>query len=391
MIFLYSNDNIATKEGNTSGISTDKGASTSGFSFGSTSNDASKNSTSTTSSTDKAGGLFGSGTVTNKDQGSTSGGGFSFGSSNADTKKADGSASNTGFRYVELKFLKTCIKLTYHGSFGGNGAQTTANAKPSTGFSFGKPAESTEQKSETSAGLSFGGSDKTKETQSTTGSAFSFGGADKAKDNTATTAEPAKTASAAGNGTSTGFSFGSSQQSGNSNTSSTGFSFGGSSDKPKDSGSGNSTGFNFGSPSDKSKSAGDATASSTALTFGSDGNKPKDQAQPSGTGSSLFGGSNATQNTAAQGTGGALTVPANNEKAVTKSASVDETSASLELNGMTIEQIITMWHEKLQTHVDQFAQASEQVRRRDVALLENQKRITKLAKVSFGCLQIHMR
>jgi len=39
-----------------------------------------------------------------------------------------------------------------------------------------------------------------------------------------------------------------------------------------------------------------------------------------------------------------------------------------------------MWHEKLQTHVDQFAQASEQVRRRDVALLENQKRITQLAK-----------
>lgn len=55
-------------------------------------------------------------------------------------------------------------------------------------------------------------------------------------------------------------------------------------------------------------------------------------------------------------------------------------AAALELNGLTIEEIVTKWSKALQVHVDKFQDAAEQVRARDVVLLENQKSITRLAK-----------
>lgn len=56
------------------------------------------------------------------------------------------------------------------------------------------------------------------------------------------------------------------------------------------------------------------------------------------------------------------------------------TAAALELNGLTIDAVISKWHEALQVHVDQFHLAAGRVLQGDIVLLENQKTISHLAK-----------
>jgi nuclear pore complex protein Nup62 len=105
---------------------------------------------------------------------------------------------------------------------------------------------------------------------------------------------------------------------------------------------------------------------------------------------SLFGGAAATPSasTVPAGTTTTTTTPgtttatagASTTLSSTLTSQADEAAAGLELNGLTVEQIITKWHATLQEHVDEFSEATERVRQRDVLLLENQKRITTLAK-----------
>ena len=54
--------------------------------------------------------------------------------------------------------------------------------------------------------------------------------------------------------------------------------------------------------------------------------------------------------------------------------------AKLELYGLTVEKIITVWHDKLQAHLDLFATTAQQVRQRDLIFFENSQKITELSK-----------
>ena len=58
----------------------------------------------------------------------------------------------------------------------------------------------------------------------------------------------------------------------------------------------------------------------------------------------------------------------------------EETVAKLELNGLTVEKIIALWHDKLQAQLDLFATSAQQVRKRDLILFENRQKITELSK-----------
>jgi len=59
------------------------------------------------------------------------------------------------------------------------------------------------------------------------------------------------------------------------------------------------------------------------------------------------------------------------------------------LTGLTIGNIISEWEKSLEGHIDNFGKAVEQVKRRDMLLLENQKRITKLAKEARVLKTVH--
>lgn len=63
-----------------------------------------------------------------------------------------------------------------------------------------------------------------------------------------------------------------------------------------------------------------------------------------------------------------------------QNVNAEETVAKLELNGLSVEKIIALWHDKLQVHLDVFADTAQRVRERDVVLIENQTKITELAK-----------
>ena len=66
-----------------------------------------------------------------------------------------------------------------------------------------------------------------------------------------------------------------------------------------------------------------------------------------------------------------------------------EASASLELNGLSIEQIVGSWHNNLQTHVELFSDAANTIRARDQVLLTNEKNIIRLAKEAQTLKQTH--
>jgi nuclear pore complex protein Nup62 len=74
------------------------------------------------------------------------------------------------------------------------------------------------------------------------------------------------------------------------------------------------------------------------------------------------------------------TAPGQQPPTPAKSAQESMATAALQLNNLTIEDIVTKWNQTLQVHIDKFQDAAEQVRMRDVVLLENQKTITRLAK-----------
>lgn len=54
--------------------------------------------------------------------------------------------------------------------------------------------------------------------------------------------------------------------------------------------------------------------------------------------------------------------------------------SAIDLNGLSIEDIISKWHEKLAKHLDLFQKTADKVRERDLVLFKNQMRITDLAK-----------
>ena len=150
-----------------------------------------------------------------------------------------------------------------------------------------------------------------------------------------------------------GFSFGSGKDgasSGSTASAASGFNFGGSATEQKKDGDASST-----KPGEKSSTTGQT---STALTFG--GTSTAGSGSGTGAGQApVFGGSG---------------------KSEAEKRSVSATAAALELNGKSIEEIVTTWQDTLQRHVDQFVTAALAVRKRDNDMLENQKRITQLAK-----------
>ncbi len=158
-------------------------------------------------------------------------------------------------------------------------------------------------------------------------------------------------------------------------------------------GGGSSTGaFSFGAaaPATPAKTDGapafsfggsSSSTSTSGSTSTSDGAGPAKSPKPS---SFSFGGGADSSNKAASGSASSALAPADNSKAQASkeqsAAAADAGAAKLHLNGLTVEQIVTKWNLTLQQHVASFESAAEQVKRRDALLLENQKRVTELAK-----------
>ena len=188
------------------------------------------------------------------------------------------------------------------------------------------------QDAKASSGFSFGvGS-----TQSAAAPSFSFGGATPAS----------------------GFSFGGDSKSNDVKpVASSGFSFGGAA-KAEESNPVVSSGFSFGGASPVAD-----TKSAAGFSFGGGNELSKSDAKP---GFSTL--STLTEESK------------NGSNALVLSSTPSDGPAKLQLNGSSIEGIVTEWNQILQSDIDAFAKAAEQVKRRDYLLLENQKRITELAK-----------